>query len=88
MAGKLLISRKTIERHFRQKWGQSPARWAKRRLLEKAKNLICQGYSVKAIVIDLHMCNESWFCREFRKMFGTAPGTFRFQSIHVATRSF
>jgi methylphosphotriester-DNA--protein-cysteine methyltransferase len=89
MAGTLLISRKTIERYFRKKWGQPPARWAKRKLLEKAMSLICQGYSVKAIVIDLHMCNESWFCREFRKMFGAAPGNFRTcMASHVAIRSF
>jgi transcriptional regulator GlxA family with amidase domain len=77
MAATILISRKTVERHFHDKWKMSPARWAKKRLLEKAMLLIQQGYSNKAIASDLKMCNESWLCREFRKAYGAPPQAFR-----------
>jgi methylphosphotriester-DNA--protein-cysteine methyltransferase len=76
MAATLLVSRKTIERYFRKKWHMTPARWAKRKLLERAMALIRQGYSIKAVVIDLNVCSETWLCREFRKMYGASPGSF------------
>jgi transcriptional regulator GlxA family with amidase domain len=86
MASHTLTSRRTIERHFKQKWGESPARWAKRKLLEQAMMLIRKGYSNKAVVEELQLCSESWFCREFHAAFGMPPQAFHpFRAPTVVT---
>ena len=38
-----------------------------------AKELIGQGYSNKALAVQLKFANESHFCREFKKAFGISP---------------
>jgi methylphosphotriester-DNA--protein-cysteine methyltransferase len=66
MSGHTSISRKTIERYFKSKWGVTPKKWAKSKMLERAMALIKKGYSNKAVVMELGFCSESWLCREFR----------------------
>jgi len=77
MAATIFVSRKTMERHFHEKWNISPARWAKRVVLNKALELLRQGYSNKAVVGDLKLCSESWLCREFKKLYGASPQSYR-----------
>jgi AraC-like DNA-binding protein len=88
MAATVLASRKTVERHFKKTWRMTPARWAKKRLLAKALALVRQGYSNKAIVFELKLCSDGWFCREFKREYGSPPQYFRLPAgASVAKRS-
>jgi transcriptional regulator GlxA family with amidase domain len=89
MAATILVSRKTLERHFHDRWNTSPARWAKKVMLNKALELLRQGYSNKAVVGDLKLCSESWLCREFKKLYGASPQSYRLlRNFDDANRTF
>ncbi len=80
----VLTSRRTLERYFRIRWGLSPRRWAKRKVLEKALALLRQGYANKAVVLELRLSSESWFCREIKAHYGASPQFFRTPGARVS----
>ena len=86
MAAKAFLSRRTLERYFQSHFGLPPSQWAKMVLLNHTVELLKHGYSNKAIVLELHLCSESWFCREFKRRFGVTPHQF-FVSQHARCRA-
>ena len=76
MASVCSISERQLQRLFRKHLHCTPSRWLRDLQCRLAKQLIVQGYSNKAVVTELKFSNESHFCREFKKVFGTSPQRF------------
>ena len=76
MASLCSISERQLQRLFRQHLRCTPSRWLRELQCRLAKDLIAQGYSNKAAANELKFANESHFCREFKKVFGTSPQSF------------
>jgi AraC-like DNA-binding protein len=73
MASLCSISERQLQRLFRQHLHCTPSHWLRELQCRLAKELIAQGYSNKAAASELKFANESHFCREFKKVFGTSP---------------
>jgi AraC-like DNA-binding protein len=76
MASLCSISERQLQRLFRQHLHCTPSHWLRELQCRLAKELIAQGYSNKAAASELKFANESHFCREFKKVFGTSPQSF------------
>lgn len=76
MASLCSISERQLQRLFRQHLHCTPSHWLRELQCRLAKDLIAQGYSNKAAANELKFANESHFCREFKKFFGTSPQSF------------
>jgi AraC-like DNA-binding protein len=76
MASLCSISERQLQRLFRQHLHCTPSHWLRELQCRLAKDLIAQGYSNKAAANELKFANESHFCREFKKVFGTSPQRF------------
>src|SRR5581483_4697036 len=76
MAVLCLVSHRQLQRHFEQHHQTTPRKWLRKLQCRMAKQLISQGYSSKAVALDLKFSNPTHFCREFRKVFGAPPQSF------------
>lgn len=76
MASLCSISERQLQRLFRQHLHCTPSHWLRELQCRLAKELIVLGYSNKAAANELRFANESHFCREFKKFFGTSPQSF------------
>src|SRR5512139_1278294 len=70
------VSPRQLQRLFRQHLRCTPSQWLRELQCRLAKQLIAQGYSNKMVAAELKFSSESHFCREFKKVFGTAPQTY------------
>lgn len=73
MASLCSISERQLQRLFRRHLHCTPSHWLRELQCRLARDLIIQGYSNKAAANALKFANESHFCREFKKVFGTSP---------------
>jgi AraC-like DNA-binding protein len=73
MASLCSISERQLQRLFRGHLRCTPSHWLRELQCRLAKDLIERGYSNKAAANELKFANESHFCREFKKVFGTSP---------------
>jgi AraC-like DNA-binding protein len=76
MAALCPISLRQLERFFQSNFGKSPRAWVLELQCNRARQLVERGYSNKAIVAELHFCNESHFCNLFKKTHGRSPQSF------------
>jgi transcriptional regulator GlxA family with amidase domain len=76
MACLCAISERQLQRLFKENLHCTPSRWLRNLQCRLARELITQGSSNKAVASALKFANESHFCREFKKVFGTSPRTF------------
>lgn len=76
MASLCSISERQLQRLFQQHLRCTPSHWLRELQCRLAKDLITQGYSNKAAANELKFANESHFCREFKKVYGTSPQSF------------
>ena len=76
MAALAPASLRQLERYFIGKFGKTPREWARLLQCQKARELIEQGYSNKAVVSALRFTNETEFCRIFKNVFGFPPQHF------------
>ena len=67
------ISKRQMERVFQCSFHKTPRTWLRELQCRLALNLVSQGFSNKAITLQLGFANETHFCRAFRKAFGTTP---------------
>jgi transcriptional regulator GlxA family with amidase domain len=67
------ISRRTLERLFRQKFQQSPSNWKNNLRLEKAADLLMKGFVAKEICVELDFTSVTNFGHQFRRRFGCSP---------------
>jgi AraC-like DNA-binding protein len=76
MATLCSISERQLQRLFRQHLGCTPSQWLRTLQCRLARDLIARGATNKAVASELKFANESHFCREFKKFFGTSPQSF------------
>lgn len=76
MAPLVSISQRQLQRFFLQQFQTTPSVWLRELQCRKAKQLVAEGFSTKAVAVQLRFASESHFCREFKKQFGSSPQTF------------
>ena len=76
MAAICPISLRQLERFFKLHFGRNPRSWAMELQCRRARELIEQGYSNKAVVAELYFADESHLCHAFKKVYGCPPQTF------------
>ncbi len=68
------MSETGFRRLFKEYTGLSPVDYRNRLRLEQADRLIATGeYLVEEAALSVGFTNQSFFCREYRKMFGHSP---------------
>jgi AraC-like DNA-binding protein len=78
MAKKAGMSISTLTRHFKERTGLSPLEYLIRLRLKKAAQMLQDPSVGIAEAADLTGFSDSnYFCRQFRKHFGTSPGKYR-----------
>lgn len=77
MAKTMGMSKRTFCRHFVDTCGHTPAHFLLRLRLERAKELLEAGESVKSVAIDVGFRSESGFRRAFESFFGVTPSAHR-----------
>ncbi len=72
------ISASHLRHLFRSETGMTLAYFIKRARLERAEQLLLTTFlSVKEIMNRVGIVNQSYFSREFKTMYGLAPGEYR-----------
>jgi AraC family transcriptional regulator len=78
LAYELGIHRVQLHRAFRRAYGESPRRDAlNARLAVAAKMLTTSKASIAAVAAECGYFDQSHFCRQFRRLTGVAPSTYR-----------
>src|SRR5215471_12523725 len=76
MAALCPTSLRQLQRYFDMHFKQSPGEWTRGLRCRIARQLMSQGWSSKAVVLELGFVDNSHLCHEFKKHYGVAPGTF------------
>jgi transcriptional regulator GlxA family with amidase domain len=76
MAALCPISLRHLERFFLGHFKQSPRLWATALRCRLARDLIAQGWSNRAVAIELNFADESQLCHTFQRLYGCTPQTF------------
>lgn len=77
-AGRFGISEATLGRTFRRLHGCSVAEYVRWLRLEQSKKLlVASDLSLAEIAIEVGFYDQAHFSREFKKLYGTAPSTYR-----------
>ncbi len=72
------LSISQFDRRFRNAFGQTPSRFLIRYRLTRASQLLVQSdQTISRIAQETGFFDHSHFSREFRAMFGVAPGQYR-----------
>jgi len=72
------VSRRTLERAFRQDMDRGVNEELKRRRLEKAREVLVQtDWKITQLVKVLHFSSSTYFCRAFRQTYGISPAQYR-----------
>ena len=81
LAGRLQISRRTLERRFRQATGRSLLEEIQACRVERAKRLLAEtGIPIKEVVFRAGFNNREQLRQAFAKVFGQSPDSFRRQN--------
>jgi AraC-like DNA-binding protein len=67
------ISRRQLERFFREKFSLSPEAWLSELQLRDARELLARGNSVKVAAAETGFKDCSAFCRKFKRRYGASP---------------
>jgi len=76
MAALCPISLRQLQRYFDRQFQMSPGDWARALRCRLARQLISEGWSSKAVIMELGFVDGSHLSREFRKFYGSCPQTF------------
>ena len=76
MAALCAVSLRQMERFFALRFEQTPREWVSEFRCRVARELISQGWSNRAVALDLGFANESHFCHEFKRLCGVSPQSF------------
>ena len=68
-----------LVRFFKKAVGLSPHAYFVQLRLEKAKQLLIQGYSIVDAALETGFTDQSHLTRHFKTKFGVTPGTYRQQ---------
>jgi AraC-like DNA-binding protein len=67
------VSLRTLQRHFRAHFNCTVTDWLRNLRLERARNELRTGESVKQVAFDLGYKQPSHFTRDFKDRFGVPP---------------
>jgi AraC-like DNA-binding protein len=70
------VSLRQLERFFVHHFAKTPARWLRECRCRRARQLISQGYSTRAVIDQLHFTDHSHLCHEFKQFYGATPKSF------------
>ncbi|SRR6266581_213429 len=76
MAALCPISLRQLRRFFKEQFDRTPTEWAREVRCRKARSLINEGWSNKAIAAELGFADESHFCHEFKRVYGFSPQSY------------
>src|SRR5258707_3078248 len=76
MAAMCPISLRQLQRHFTKRFSKTPGEWARELRCRLARQLIAEGMSNRAVVMELGYGNESQLCHQFKRVFGVSPQNF------------
>jgi AraC-like DNA-binding protein len=76
MADRCAISLRQMQRFFVSNFAKTPGQWMRELRCRLALNLISEGWSTKAVSLELNFAHGSHFCREFKRVYGNSPQTF------------
>lgn len=83
LARQVGMSRRQLERIFKESTGMSPANAYKRARLLHAKSLVTNSYaSMLQIALEAGFENPSHFARTFKKFHGQTPSELRMNAVH------
>lgn len=66
-----------VIRDFRQVHGLTPGEFLRMKRLERAKQILGEGYSLTQAAMDAGFSDQSHFSRMFRKAYGMTPSAYR-----------
>lgn len=67
------LSLRQVERHFIRRFQRTPEDWMRELRCRLACELIAEGWSNKAVTLELNFANESHLCHEFAHFYGDTP---------------
>jgi AraC-like DNA-binding protein len=73
MAQKVKLPEKRLKAVFKQLYGMGLYAYLRQQRMEKAKELLMEGKSIKVIIYAIGYENESNFCKAFRKVHHESP---------------
>ena len=74
VAGSIGLSRRQIERLFRQEMGRSPARYYMEMRLDRARHLLLQSsMSIVEVAVACGFVSASHFSKCYRQLYGRSP---------------
>jgi len=76
MAALCPISLRHLRRFFKEAFDRTPSEWLRDVRCKRAMRLVSEGWSTKAIAVELHYADESSFCHEFKRVYGFPPQTY------------
>lgn len=78
LASPLNLSASRLRHLFRQEVDLPLGVFARKARMERARALLVGSFlSVKQVAFETGFADETHFCREFRKVYGTTPGLYR-----------
>lgn len=73
----VMLPEKKLKAAFKQVFGMGLYAYLRELRLEKAKELLQEGRSVKMIVRHIGYKSESTFCKAFTSIYGETPGSYK-----------
>jgi AraC-like DNA-binding protein len=70
------ISLRQLERYFETEFQKTPTEWVREFRCRLALKLVSEGYTNKAVVVELKFGSPSHLCHEFKRVYGKSPRTF------------
>lgn len=67
------VSVRQLERYFLRQFGASPHKWLRQQKLNRAKQILVEGNSVKEVSGYLNYKDASHFSKDFKVFFGVPP---------------
>jgi len=77
LAERVAMSERSFHRKFVALTGQTPAAFVEALRLERARQLLCLGITLKEVAARSGFSGTQQLCRAFERRFGMAPGVFR-----------
>lgn len=76
LANRLNLTKRQLERVFKNELGRSPGDWVNEIRLLDSREMLITLQSIKEVSISLGFKQESHFCREFKRVHGITPREF------------